>query len=188
MSFYREDREWSDQRIIAVQNVIGRCLGLPAGQVSVAPEEMDVHQATDLVVFSARDIKIAARVRRSGFAQKYPFEFTVRSHRNSGMETEYSKIMNGWGDWLFYGHDFSQQSVYPWQIINLNAFRYAVSKHAAMPCLRCGDKGNGDGTFFKWFDIRSFPKERPCILVRSSDPVPGFVDYSITRAGRVVAT
>lgn len=98
MAAYESDRRWSDKFIPAIKQIVGPRL------LSVTPDEIDCKQAADLMVFTARDMKIAARVRRPGFADKYPYEFTIRARRDSGAETELSKIVNGWGDWLFYGH------------------------------------------------------------------------------------
>ena len=68
------------------------------GPLNVAPEPMDRLQATDLVMLDARDMRIAARVRRPGYFQRYPHQFTIRSSLPSGGETELSKIVNGKGD------------------------------------------------------------------------------------------
>ncbi|MEM0948374.1 MAG: hypothetical protein AAGK37_13270, partial [Pseudomonadota bacterium] len=32
--------------------------------------------------------------------------------------------------------------------------------------IRYGDKRNADGTWFKWFDVRSFPEEPPLVVAR----------------------
>jgi hypothetical protein len=58
----------------------------------------------------ARDMRVAARVRRSGYAQRYPHQFTIRSRVASGAETELSRIVNGKGDWMFYGHSNAAQT------------------------------------------------------------------------------
>lgn len=96
---YREDRSWSDQFIPSIKQIVGPYLLVPASF------ELDAKEATDLLVFKARDIRIAARMRSAEYAERYPFDFTLRSSRDSGSETELSKIVAGWGDWLFYGFD-----------------------------------------------------------------------------------
>ncbi len=42
--------------------------------------------------------------RRHGYAARYPHQFTIRAKLPTGAETELSKIVNGHGDWMFYGY------------------------------------------------------------------------------------
>jgi hypothetical protein len=164
MAQYANDRAWSDRFIPSIKQIVGPLL------MTVTPDEIDCKQAADLMVLSARDMKIAARVRRHGFADRYPYEFTIRAKRDSGAETELSKIINGWGDWMFYGHsNEAQNNVSLWWLIDLHAFRAALIRNAMNGSpIKCGDKPNGDGTYFKWFDVRSFPKQ-PSIVIASSE-------------------
>ena len=54
-------------------------------------------------------------------------------------------------------------------MIDLRAFRAGLIRQAANGWpIRSGDKANSDGTCFKWFDIRSFPKE-PRLVVACSN-------------------
>ena len=76
----------------------------------------------------------------------------------SGAETELAKIVDGHGDWLFYGHANSDQSgIESWWLIDLRAFRAALIRSKGGRGLRYGLKTNADGSQFVWFDIRSFP-------------------------------
>ena len=79
-------------------------------------------------------------------------------------------MVNGKGDWLFYGHaNASGTGFDAWWLIDLRAFRAGLirSKRNGYP-IRCGDKRNPDGTWFKWFDIRSFPDDPPLVVARST--------------------
>lgn len=162
MSSYQENRQWSDTMIPQIKQIVGPYL------LGVADFEHDTKQATDLMILTARDMRIAARVRRPGFADRYPNEFTIRASRSSGYETELSKIVNGWGDWLFYGHADGGNQIINWMLICLHAFRAALIRNAMNGTqLKITEKANGDGTFFKAFDVRSFPANPP-ILVASN--------------------
>lgn len=161
MGCYREDRQWSDQFIPVIKRLVGPHLLEPASF------ELDATEATDLLVFTARDMRIAARVRREGYAERYPWEFTIRSRRDSGAETEMSKIINGWGDWLFYGHA-AGSNIARWMIVDLHVFRAALIRRQK-GCPQFGDKANGDGTFFTWFNALTFPSSPP-ILIAASHP------------------
>ncbi len=117
----------------------------------------------------ARDMRVAARVRRPGFAQRYPHQFTIRSAVASGRQTELSKIVNGKGDWMFYGHsNEAQTGLDAWWLIDLRAFRAGLIRHMAnTPQIVMGDQANADGKRFKWFDVRSFPAEPPLVVASS---------------------
>ena len=160
---YSINRQWSDQYLPEIRRIVGAHL------LQVAPNYLDQHHATDLLMLDGRDLRIAARVRRPGYATRYPYEFTIRSQVASGAMTELAKIVNGEGDWLFYGHASEDgQGLDLWWLIDLRAFRAALIRRSAngIP-IRCGDKANADGTCFKWFDIRSFPNEPPLIVACS---------------------
>lgn len=167
MGAYSQDRDWSDLFIPQIKQIVGPRL------LNVTPNDIDVSQAADLMVFTARDMRIAARVRRPGFSQRYLYEFTIRAERDSGAKTELAKIVDGWGDWFFYGHmDDDEKFVEYWWLIDLHAFRAALIRASMNGIrLRCGQKSNNDGTHFKWFDLRSFP-EHPSILVAGSQILP----------------
>lgn len=164
MTGYAHDREWSDLMIPQIRSIVGYHL------LHEASFELDVKEATDLMVFSARDMRVAARVRRPGFAERYPYEFTIRAARPSGVRTELEKIVDGWGDALFYGHADPSGKIILWHLISLPAFRAALIRDAMNgKRVRYATKLNSDGTLFRAFDLRSFP-ERPPILIASSNP------------------
>ena|ERR1700730_2134719 len=157
---YREDRSWSDQFIPSIKRIVGPLLLVSAGM------ELDSKEATDLLVFKARDVRVAARMRAAEYAERYPFDFTIRSSRDSGVETELSKIVSGWGDWLFYGFDGGNRNPLPWSLLDLNVFRRAINFHmAGIKTIRFQIRSNGDGTHLAAYDIRSFS---PDLVVASS--------------------
>lgn len=163
---YQEQRKWSDTFIPQIKRIVGPQL------MSVTPDEIDCKQAADLWVFTARDMRIAARVRRNEYL-RWKYQFTIRAKLDSGVETELSKIVNGWGDWMFYAFaDDAAKQFECWWLIDLHAFRAAMIRNTmnGYP-LVIEDKANGDGTHFKAFDLRSFP-EKPSILVSSSENLP----------------
>lgn len=149
---YASDRAWSDRFIPHMRLLIGPHLLEPSSV------EIDTKFAADLVVFRARDVTIACRVRRPGYADRYPFQFTIRSHRASGARTELEKLVDGWGDWMFYGHasNSGEPTVERWWLLDLAAWRAALirDKHRR---INAESKSNGDGTAFVAFDVRDFP-------------------------------
>ncbi len=152
MNCYLRNRNWSDAFLPEIQCIVGRYL------LDTAPDYHDMHKATDLMMLNAMDKRIAVRVRRYGNAHIYPYQFTIRAKVASGAKTELAKIVEGHGDWMFYGHANQVGDGFSlWWLLDLNAFRSALIRRDSLP-IRCGDKAVGDGTSFKWFDIRSFPR------------------------------
>jgi hypothetical protein len=160
---YSDDRAYGDRFLPEIKTLITPHLLVPTSEL------IDQRECADLMVFDGMDKRIAVRIRRPGYADRYPHQFTIRCQRDSGAETELSKIINGWGDWLFYGHaSDDERSVRAWWLINLNAFRAALIRETRNGLtLQYGDMPNGDGTYFKWFDIRSFPPHPPLIIASS---------------------
>lgn len=170
MGKYSADRAWADQWIPTFKQIIGPHL------LRTSSFEEDVKYAADLIVLTAEDKKIACRVRREGYAKTYPNQFTIRSHRDNGAKTELEKIREGWGNWMFYGHE-SGKTIHPWWIIDLKSYRSHIShdgwKKEERREIIWGEKPNKDGTHFVWFDIKSFP-EHPALLVAQSTPEPEY--------------
>jgi len=146
---YDLDRRWSDAFIPAIKKIVGPLL------LEESSFEVDTKQAADLVILNARDKTIAARIRRNGYADRYPYEFTIRAKRDSGAKTELEKIVDGFGDWMFYGHaNDNRVDIDRWMVIDLSGLRAALIRNKA-PYQK---QSNGDGTHFIAFDIRALPE------------------------------
>ena len=114
-------------------------------------------------------MRVAVRIRSPGFRSRYPHEFTIRSKVPSGAQTELSKVVNGHGDWMFYGHASEDGTgLDSWWLLDLRAFRAGLIRQPqnGYP-IRHGDKINPDGSAFKWFDVRSFPAIPPLVVAGS---------------------
>lgn len=159
----QDDFNWQLKYLSAVRNIVGPLLLEPA------PMELDMREATDLLVLKARDLRIACRIRRAGYADTFPWDFTLRSRRDSGAATELSKITDGFGDWLFYGH--AQHNEVPalsrWFLVDLAAWRAHMIRNRSD--IKFEQKSNGDGTHFVCFDIRSFPPKPPICVASSHE-------------------
>lgn len=164
MTDYSKDRAWSDKYIPEICRIVGPHLLVPA------EFERDAREATDLIVLHAKDMRIAARIRRHEYLDRYPDDFTFRFHRDSGATTEWEKVIRGWGDWMFYGFAAAndEPNIVRWFLINLDHFRYHCIRSKKQ--LVFGTTPNGDGTYFRWFRVTSFPTNPP-LLVASSHPV-----------------
>ncbi len=166
---YQTDREWSDLYLPRIKALVGPHLLVPA------PFEVDSEQATDLIVLRARDMMVACRVRRPGYVDKprWRRQFTVRRKRASGAKTELEKFIDGFGDWMFYGHATGvADEISPWFLLDLDVFRAALirmsQRYSEQP-VTSENCVNTDGTQFKAYDIDSFP---PQLVIASSGGAP----------------
>lgn len=162
---YASDRSWADGYIPALRTIVGPLL------LEEAPLDHDTQQATDLIVFTARDMRIGCRVRRPGYAERYPWQFTLRSTRENGVTTEISKIIDGWGDWLVYAHaaDDALPIISRWFVLDLAVFRANLIRHDILRPRRTREIANGDGTRFIPYDVREFS---PRFVIAASHRVP----------------
>lgn len=169
---YASDREWSDRYLPAMRNLIGPHLLVPS------PLEVDTQQASDLIVLRGRDMTIACRVRRHGYADRFPWDVTIRAKRDNGAKTELMKLREGWGDWMFYAHASEDPGALArWYLIDLHVWRGEFVKDGFAIALgkppryrgALSRQSNGDGTHFVAFDVRRFPAE---MLIASSHEVP----------------
>lgn len=117
---WQDDKGWSDQFMPDIKAVLGQHL------LGEASREDDTKHATDLVVLQMKDLRIAVRMRRRRYAenQRYIEQFTIRTERRSGANTELGKIIEGWGDYMFYGFEGDQDGrLGVWHLIDLKKFR-----------------------------------------------------------------
>jgi len=159
---YSESRAWSDRFIDPIKRIVGPLM------LEESSMEIDTQQVTDLMVMTAKDIRIAARVRDYRYMDRYPYDFTIRS-KGAIYKTELQKIVDGWGDWMFYGFsNEARDDIARWYVISFRAFRANLIRRRSS--IRYMEKPNMDGqTGLTAFDIRTFT---PDILVQSSHEVP----------------
>lgn len=164
MMGFERDKEWSDRYLHQIKKIVGPLLLEPA------PLEMDWNEATDLKILKARDLRIACRIRRPGYSDAYPYDFTVRYSRPFGAKTELEKIMDGFGDLAFYGHANREHKIDRYFVLDLDVFRFALNLDSDGQYIRYTRKDNRDeSSDFIAFDLRSFPS---WILKDSSHDVP----------------
>ena len=117
MSDWLPDKKWTDAYMPEIKRICGEHL---LGQ---APEEEDVHHNTDLIVLRMSAIRIGVRIRRPGYLANFHDQFTLRTSRPSGADTERAKIIAGWGDYFFYGFAGKDGTLDCWLLGDLKVFR-----------------------------------------------------------------
>lgn len=118
MSDWQRDKRWSDRFIPEIKRHLGEFLiGEPH------PDE-DALRNTDLTVLRLDTVRIGCRVRTNDAFMSWPDEFTIRTSRPSGVDTELTKIIEGWGDYLFYAFcDPDERVLVRWTLVDLKRFR-----------------------------------------------------------------
>lgn len=162
-------RSWTKdkRRVDHFEPEIKRILGETF--IGTADFKRDAKQATDLLVLEVKPITVACRVRRYSYLDNYGEEFTIRFKRHSGAETEFSKIVNGWCDYGFYGFaDEEDHHVLRWTIYRLDLFRATLIRKPKLTeqALCHNDDGSSDFLAFRWSD---FPGEM--VVSQAKPPV-----------------
>ena len=173
---YKSERKFSDRFLPEVTRKLESCLGVCG--LKVAPKEEDVHHATDLMTVGNESIRVGVRIRRNYAWLNFLNDFTIRSRLDTGSKTELSKILDGWGDYLFYGFAGECESkVVDYHIINLKHFRAWAKQDTSIidfggfcsyretPFSSFGEVPNGDGTYFVPYDVR---KINPVIIKKTT--------------------
>lgn len=152
---WQTDKEWSDQFIPEIK------LAVAPHVIGEATEDQDRRENTDLIVLRANVVRIACRIRQPQYFDRYPGEITIRSKRPGGNETELSKIVRGWGDMMFYGHEDPEAhgTLRAWVLGDLSAFRLWFSRMGINNGNAPGvQQKNRDGSsFFRAFQFAKIP-------------------------------
>ena len=147
---WKNDKQWSDRYLSEIKRHLGEYLISEPENI----KEDETHN-TDLVVLELKAVRIACRIRKEKYREKYGHEFTIRSFRQSGNKTELAKIIEGWGDYIFYGFA-DDEHLTQWFIGDLKAFRLwfnseIVRRKGGLPGK---EQSNPDGSS----DFRAFEK------------------------------
>lgn len=125
---WQDDKAKTDKLLPSVKRILGQHL------ITTAPFEEDAKRNTDLIVLSLNSVRIGLRIRDASYWMKpqYRDEFTIRCSRPSGTKTELDKIIDGWGDYFFYGFANPRYTdLLGYMLGNLNVFRSWRSERLA---------------------------------------------------------
>ena len=138
--------------------------------IGEAPAEEDRLHNTDLIVVGMKPLRIGCRMRRHKYLTRnnYRNEFTLRNGTPTGAKTEITKIVEGWGDYIFYGFCNEQETdLEQWILGDLKVFRLWFNRELwraakkeiklvdGMPGIR---KPNKDGSFLRAFGLVEMPQ------------------------------
>lgn len=89
-----------------------------------APDHVDWNEATDLTIMQIHPFDIGVRIRRHKYLEDYGDEITMRYKRSNGKKTEWDKLVDGKGDYYFYGFcDEDEEKICAYNILDLTHFR-----------------------------------------------------------------
>ena len=152
---WQQSKRWSDRFLPEIKRTLGEFL------ICESAAEEDAERNTDLMVLTLGAVRVGCRVRQWPYLEKYSREFTIRSGRPSGVKTELAKIIEGWGDYLFYGFANEEgNALAQWFIGDLNVFRLWHSTRLAKSggCLPGAQMPNSDGSsHFVAYQVADLP-------------------------------
>lgn len=144
------------QRVDKFEPEIKRILG--EHLISTADIVRDQTEATDMLVLELRPFRIGCRVRTFDYLLRFPNEFTIRLDRPSGMPSEMAKIVDGWGDYIFYGFaDESDSLLTSWTIGDLHVFRATLIRNASLLTKLFQQKNKDNSSSFYAWPLHAFP-------------------------------
>ncbi len=154
---WKTDKRWSDRFLPEIKQILGLHL------IGEPPQEEDAEHNTDLIVLKMEPVRIACRIRGYEYFLKYPNDITIREKRPSGNKTELAKIIEGWGDYIFYGFsDKNEALLAGWILGDLKTFRLWFTRHLAANngCLPGIQKPNKDNSsVFRVCNLEDMPVE-----------------------------
>jgi hypothetical protein len=172
MTDFEKDKNWSDKFIPTIKLILGYYL------IGEASKEEDCERNTDLIVLKMEAVRIACRIRKHTYLE-YSNEFTIRTSRPSGAKTELAKIMEKFGDYLFYGFELKDtKKLSTWALIDLTVFRREVYNYmlAHSGQLPGKNRSNSDGSSdFRAFKFTDFPPELikgRKVFINEFQPIP----------------
>ena len=155
---WQTQKTWSDQFLTEIKGILGVHL------IGEAKREEDAERNTDWMVLGMAAVRIGCRIRRYKYLAAYGNEFTIRAGVISGAKTELTKIIEGWGDYFFYGFaNEDGKGLAHWTLADMKVFRrYHCRMLANSPVGMWPGIGkvNKDGqTSFAAFKWSEFPPE-----------------------------
>jgi len=118
LAVWQQDRAWANRFLPELKRICGEFL------IGEASEQEDAEHNSDLLVLTLQPVRVACRIRRYSYLDKYAGEFTIRTGRPNGVLTELAKVCQGWGDYILYGFcDQAEESLVAWVLGDLKVFR-----------------------------------------------------------------
>lgn len=171
---YNIDRKWADACTSQIAEILRPWMSYLA-EIVVAPAEQDNKQATDYCI-TFKDGTIAARVRRPDCKYR---DFTIRSRRSNGHETELSKLKKGFASRYFYSWTDDDFTIIAWMLLDMDKVRNAGLLDRTWPEKENRDRKTKkpDGTYFISIPVRVLQSEG-CMIAHHKIRVPALPEIT----------
>jgi len=144
MNDFEKQFEWQAQYAQQVVRIVAPYL------ITVADPEVDCKENGDFQISFPRNGTIGCRLRTPEYA-KYTGDVTFRSQSKNGGKTEISKIIEGYGDYFFYGHVDKADNIWHWYLLCFQSLRAMFMRKRKL--LDREQRKNSDGTAFLVFSV-----------------------------------
>ena len=158
---WQSDKRWSDRFIPELVDIVRQ--NLPVQIIRPGTFQEDAMEASDLVVLRFDSLRVACRVRRAEYVNRYMDEFTVRAGRPSGTPTELAKVMSGWGGLFIYAFAAPEgQNLTCWHLIDLSELRLSIHRTPDLLTDKYKQKNTDGSSWFYAWPYTAFP---PSLIV-----------------------
>jgi hypothetical protein len=165
---FEHDFDWQRGLIPEIKRILANYL------ICEAPPAEDMQRNTDLIVLKLDTVRVACRLRRYDYLAQYGDQFTIRTSRPSGVQTELSKMLAGWGDYIFYGFASPDGAeLAAWVLGDLSVFRLWHHRELWDGRQPGEARKNGDGSSgFRAYRIADLPEQFVVSRKRPIRPQP----------------
>lgn len=142
-----EDRfQWQSRFADQVVRIIAPYL------IQVSRPHVDKNENGDFEISFPKNGTVGCRLRTPECA-KYAGDVTFRTRSKYGGRTEINKVIEGYGDFFFYGHVNDDDVIWHWYLLDFASLRAIFIRKPRL--LHKEQKANPDGTMFIPFDAEN---------------------------------
>jgi hypothetical protein len=139
MGTFEQQFEWQAKFVDQVVGLVAPSI------INVSSAHVDRNENGDFEISFPRNGTIGCRLRKPD-QSRFVGDVTFRSHSRFGGKTEISKIIDGYGDFFFYGHVNEQDVIWHWYLIDYTKLRALFVRRPGL--LRRDPICNRDGSKF----------------------------------------
>lgn len=143
---FRDNYAWQAGKLAQVINIVRDNLAHLV-KIELAPQELDMEEATDLKLLVVEGGAMACRIRRPSCEER---DLTLRTRVPGDYRTEWHKIRDGKAKWYFYGWTDNKGEIAEWILVDLDVMR---ENHLFDEIPAGREIPNRDGTFFTYFTL-----------------------------------